>query len=112
MYVEIDDEIIEENKKKVKKVKFKGLIAIYRPYVATTQAPNISTYNFNNHTESDSKSRRLTFVSIGIDNNEFYDCVLWGLYKLGSSNVITGSGIYHFNDVSPWIEVKKFKVSE
>jgi len=111
VFVEIEDEIIEENKKKVKKVKFKGLIAIYRPYVATTQAPNISTYNFNNHIESDKKSRRLTFVSIGVDNNEFYDCVLWGLYKLGNSNIITGSGIYHFNDVSPWIEVKKFKVS-
>jgi DNA polymerase III alpha subunit len=111
MFVEIDDEIIEENKKKVKKVKFKGLIAIYRPYVNTTQAPNTNTQNLNNNTSSESSSRKLTFVSIGIDNNEFYDCVLWGLYKLNNHNFISGNGIYHFNDVSPWIEVKKFKVN-
>lgn len=110
MFVDIEDEIIEENKKKVKKVKFKGLIAIYRPYVNTTQAPNINTQNLNNNTSSESNSRKLTFVSIGIDNNEFYDCVLWGLYKLNNHNFISGNGIYHFNDVSPWIEVKKFKV--
>jgi len=110
MYVEIDDEIIEENKKKVKKVRFKGLIAIYRPYVNTTQAPNTKTYDLNNNVQSESSSRKLTFVSIGINNNEFYDCVLWGLYKLHDSNVILGNGLYHFNDVSPWIEVKKFKV--
>jgi hypothetical protein len=110
MYIDIDEEIIEENKKKVKKVKFKGLIAIYRPYVNTTQAPNTKTYNLNNNSKSESSSRKLTFVSIGVDNNEFYDCVLWGLHKLNNSNIIVGTGIYHFNDVSPWIEVKKFKV--
>lgn len=112
MYVEIDDEIIEENKKKVKKVKFKGLIAIYRPYTNTTQAPNTSTHDLENNMRSESKSRKLTFVSIGVNNNEFYDCVLWGLHKLRNANFILGTGIYHFNDISPWIEVKKFKVSE
>ena len=110
MYVEIDDEIIEENNKKVKKIKFKGLIAIYRPYVNTTQAPNTYTHNLNNNTKSESTSRKLTFVSIGIDNNEFYDCVLWGLHKLSNANIISGNGLYHFNNVSPWIEVKKFNI--
>jgi len=109
MYVEIDDDIIEENKKKVKKIKFKGLIAIYRPYANTTQAPNTNTHDLDNNIRSESFSRKLTFVSIGVNNNEFYDCVLWGLHKLGNFDFIYGSGIYHFNDVSPWIEVKKFK---
>jgi hypothetical protein len=111
MYVEIEDEIVEENKKRVKKVKFKGLIAIYRPYVNTTQAPNINTQNLDNNVRSESSSRKLTFVSIGTDNNVFYDCVLWGLHKLTNSSIICGNGFYHFNDVSPWIEVKKFKVN-
>jgi DNA polymerase III alpha subunit len=111
MYVEIDEEIIEENKKKVKKIKFRGLIGIYRPYSNTTQAPNTSTHNLNNNEKSESLSRKLTFVSIGVNNNEFYDCVLWGLHKFHNINIISGNGLYHFNDVSPWIEVKKFKVN-
>lgn len=111
MYVEIDDEIIEENKKEVKKIQFRGLIAIYRMYTNTTQAPNTHTLNMNNKINSDSSSKKLTFVSIGVNNNEFYDCVLWGLHKLTNSNIIEGSGIYHFNEATPWIEVKKFKVN-
>jgi hypothetical protein len=64
----------------------------------------------NSNLKSNESSRKLTFVSIGVDNNEFYDCVLWGIYKLKSVNIIYGEGLYHFNDISPWIEVKKFKV--
>lgn len=109
-YTEIDDEVIEENNKKVKKIKFRGLIAIYRPYVNTTQAPNTFTHNLNNNIKSESSSRKLTFVSIGVNNNEFFDCVLWGLHKFHDANFLVGNGLYHFNDVSPWIEVKRFKI--
>ena len=109
-FTDIDDEIIEENNKKVKKIKFRGLIAIYRPYVNTTQAPNTFTHNLNNNVKSESSSRKLTFASIGVNNNEFFDCVLWGLHKLHDANFIVGNGLYHYNDVSPWIEVKKFKI--
>jgi hypothetical protein len=101
---------LEKTKKKVKNVIFKGLISIYRPYRNTTQAPNTFTRNMNSNLKSDEKSRKLTFVSVGTDNNEFYDCVLWGIHKLKSVNIIYGEGLYHFNDVSPWIEVKRFKV--
>ena len=112
MFMDIDPIIIEDEKtkKKVKNVIFKGLISIYRPYRNTTQAPNTFTRNMNTNLKSDEKSRKLTFVSVGTDNNEFYDCVLWGIHRLKSVNVIYGEGLYHFNDVSPWIEVKKFKV--
>jgi hypothetical protein len=110
MFMDIDPIVVEENKKKVKKVIFKGLISIYRPYRNTTQAPNTLTRNMNSNLKSNESSRKLTFVSIGVDNNEFYDCVLWGIHKLKSVNIIYGEGLYHFNDISPWIEVKKFKV--
>ncbi len=111
MYISIDNKVITENNKMVKNIEFRGLIAIYRTYANTTQAPNITTIDKTKYTEKEEeKHNKLTFVTIGVDNNIFYDCVLWGFYPVSKFNTIRGEGIYHFRDASPWIEVKKFRL--
>jgi DNA polymerase III alpha subunit len=61
-----------------KKVSFRGIVATYRPY-----------YDRSNL----SKSRKITFITIGYDNGKYLDIVAQGYYPLSKFPIIKGHGI-------------------
>ena len=104
MYLKFD-KIIFVNKnirieKQLKiKCKFRGIIATYKIFKADSKIKA----KLNNTTKS--KSRFITFVTLGYQNNKMIDIVLWGCHKLAKCHCLSGEGIYE--DDGHWIKVDK-----
>ena len=94
---------------------FRGVIAIYRSFYHKKKkrykvSVNGGEYISQQEKYSD-KNRVVTFVTVGYDNDKFYDLVIWGRYNFSRIHCIEGYG--QLNDLKgyPWISVSKFWVS-
>ena len=104
MYLKYDKHIfiplqVREKRKIDVKCSFRGLIATCKIFKADTKIKA---------TEKDAKKRRsrfITFVTLGYDNNKYIDIVLWGCHKLSKTHCLTGVGVY--DQRGHWIKVDK-----
>jgi DNA polymerase III alpha subunit len=120
-----DKNPIEKKEKinyEVNKCKFRGLIACYRICKTDRNSKKYSSSKSiitnddgNSGNETEKKSKFITFVTIGINNNELIDCVLWGSINLKKIKIIEGEGLWMNNKpenaLTPWIKVTKWKPS-
>lgn len=81
-------------------VSFKGLVATYRRY--TGQRKNKS---------GDVKDYKVTFVTVGHDNDKMLDLVMYGSPKVGRFKVIEGLGVKKTWCNTTHIQVTKYKLS-
>jgi len=88
-----DDRLIIQDKK-VKMAKFRGIIACGR--------------NFINYQNGKQKSK-LTFITIGVDNQKYIDIVYYGLNKISKVKCVEGYGYVKMENGIKWIESFKFK---
>lgn len=78
-------------------VRFRGLIATYRKYTGTKK-------------DSD-KTYKVTFVTIGYDNDKMLDIVLYGQPTVGRYHIVEGYGVKKEWCGSTHIQVRKYKLS-
>ena len=55
------------------------------------------------------KERNVTFATIGYDNGQYIDIVLYGKIGLGKCHMLEGNGVLMDATSAPWIQVKKWK---
>lgn len=112
---------IYEKKKKKNSVdsvligKFRGLIATHRTFYQKKKKNNKITKNngsyISGQEEYSDNNQIVTFVTIGYDNNSFYDLIIWGKYNFSKIHCIEGHGVINELNSYPWLSVNKFKVS-
>ena len=94
---------------------FRGLIAIHRTFYQKMKKKSKITENNGDYIsgqEEYSKNNKIvTFVTIGYDNNKFYDLIIWGKYNFSKIHCIEGEGVINDLNGYPWVSVNKFKVS-
>lgn len=78
-------------------VRFRGLIATYRKYTGVKK-------------DSD-KTYKVTFVTLGYDNDKMLDIVLYGQPTVGRYHIIEGYGVKKEWCGSTHIQVRKYKLS-
>ena len=118
MYFNKEIKLITNKKTKEKKFvnvcKFRGLIAIHRTFFQKKKnsktTENTGKY-INGQEEYSEKNKIVTFVTIGYDDNSFYDLIIWGKYNFCKIHCIEGIGIVNELNCYPWISVNKFWVS-
>ena len=64
---------------------FCGIIATYRPYY--DKSPN-------------AVCRKITFITVGYDNNKYLDIVAHGYYPLSKYHIISGKGVIENNNIT------------
>ena len=104
MYLKYDKHMfipleVREKRKIDVKCTFRGLIATTKVFKADSKIKSA---------EKDSKKRKsrfITFVTLGYDNNKYIDVVLWGCHKLSKTHCLSGVGIY--DQKGHWIKVDK-----
>lgn len=77
-------------------VRFKGLIATHRRYTGERK---------------DGKEYKVTFVTVGYDNDKMLDLVIYGQPKVGKYHMIEGVGEKKTWCNTPHIQVKKYSLS-
>ena len=98
MYLKFDGNILKKGNEEKKEVtvKFRGLIATYKIFKTC------------NVLKKKTKSKYITFVTIGYNNQKYIDAVLWGCHKLSKVHCIEGKGTY---EDGHWIKVSNFNYS-
>lgn len=102
MYLKFDKHIfipidIREKRKIDVKCKFRGIIATCKIFKADSKI---------REKEKDSKKKRsrfITFVTLGYENDKYIDIVLWGCHKLSKTHCLSGIGVY--DQRGHWIKV-------
>ena len=108
MYLKYDKHIfipfeVRQKRKIDVKCSFRGLIATCKIFKADSKVKAA---------EKDAKKRKsrfITFVTLGYDNNKYIDVVLWGCHKLSKTHCLSGVGIY--DQPGHWIKVDNVEYS-
>ena len=117
MYLEkFKKKCIKNRKSEIKNCcRFRGLVAIHRSFYQKKKKRHKVTQNageYISNQESYNKNNKVvTFVTIGYDNNSFFDLIIWGRYNFSKIHCIEGEGVLNDLKGYPWISVSKFKVS-
>jgi len=117
MYFNTEKKIIKKNNENILTTvcKFRGLIAIHRTFFQKLKKNSKITENIGKYIsgqeEYTQKNKIVTFVTIGYDNNLFYDLIIWGKYNFSKIYCIEGTGVINELNSYPWVSVNKFKVS-
>ena len=102
-------------KKFVNACKFRGLVAIHKKFYKKKKNNSKTTENtgryIDGQEEYSPKNKIVTFVTIGVDNNSFYDLIIWGKYNFSKIHCIEGVGVINELNSYPWVSVNKFLVS-
>ena len=102
-------------KKFVNACKFRGLVAIHRTFFQKKKKNSKTTENtgryIDGQEEYSQKNKIVTFVTIGVDNNSFYDLIIWGKYNFSKIHCIEGLGVINELNSYPWVSVNKFWIS-
>lgn len=90
--------------------RFKGLISNYRCCKTwkTQSTPSDGNGNGNSNPK---RERNITFVTIGYDNGQYIDIVLYGKIGLGKCHVIEGYGEMQDENHAQWIKVDKWNTA-
>lgn len=78
-------------------VRFRGLIATYRRYTGQSK--------------DSERQFKVTFVTIGYDNDKMLDLVLYGRPQVGRYNIVEGSGVRKIWCDSAHIQVQRYQLS-
>ncbi len=78
-------------------VRFRGLVATFRRYTGQRK--------------DSEKSYKVTFVTIGYDNDKMLDLILYGRPQVGRYNIVEGSGIKRTWCNTSHIQVQKYQLS-
>ncbi len=92
-------------KKKLPYVEFRGLIVTYKIFQADRYIKK------REENKEAKKSPFITFVTLGYEDGEYIDLVLWGMYKLSKCHSLSGEGFLEDAEGgSSWVRVKKVKI--
>jgi hypothetical protein len=82
---------------------FKGLISNYRCCKTWKKilVPSGSIGGF--------KERNITFCTIGYDNGQYIDLVMYGKLGLSKCHILEGCGVIQDEDNARWLKVEKWK---
>ena len=98
----------EKEKKKPKKklpfVEFRGLIVTYKIFEADRYVKK------REENKEKRKSPYLTFVTLGYEDGQYMDIVLWGIYKLSKCHCLSGEGFLEDSEGSSWIRAKSVHI--
>jgi hypothetical protein len=107
---EKEEEEEEEEKKKLKKklpyVEFHGLIVTYKIFQADRYVKK------REENKEAKKNPYITFVTLGYQDGEYIDIVLWGMYKLSRCHCLSGEGFMEDSEGSSWVRVKKVRIEK
>lgn len=107
-----DGNIRELPKDDVRMVRFRGLVATGRPYDAgrrMKRGVQMEMGGGDKVEREKSGGRVITFFTIGVDNGQYIDLVLWGKYPVGKIHCVEGEGMVMEEDKSPWVQVTRFR---
>lgn len=87
----------EEEVNGVTFVRFRGLVATYRRYTG--------------HRKDSDKPYKVTFVTVGYDNDKMLDLVLYGRPQVGRYNIVEGTGVKRIWCNTVHIQVQRYQLS-
>lgn len=91
-------------KKKLPFVEFRGLIVTYKIFEADRYIKK------REENKEARKSPYLTFVTLGYEDGQYMDIVLWGMYKLSKCHCLSGDGFLEDSEGSSWIRAKRVHI--
>lgn len=104
--------IIEEIKAPVKMVRFRGLVATGRTYDAGRRMKKIIPKEMpggESVSPEIKNGRIITFFTIGYNDSNYLELVLWGKYPVQKIHCIEGEGLIKDEDSCPWVQVTRFR---
>jgi len=107
-----DGKVIELPKDDVRMVRFRGLVATGRPYDAGRRMKRGVQMEMGGGEKVEREKvggKVITFFTVGVDNGEYLDLVLWGKYPVRKIHCIEGEGMVMEEDKSPWVQVTRFR---
>jgi len=99
----------------VSMVRFRGLVATGRPFNADRRMKKVQQKEMSGGEsigqDGFKQARIITFFTIGVDDGQYLDIVLWDRYPVGKIHCIEGEGIMKDQDTCPWVQITRFRFS-
>jgi hypothetical protein len=97
-------QVTKKKEEEKKEPEFRGLIVTYKIFEADRYVKK------REENKESRKSPYLTFVTLGYEDGEYMDIVLWGIYKLSKCHCLSGDGFLEDSEGSGWIRAKRVKI--
>jgi len=107
-----DGKVMEVPSEPVRMVRFRGLVATGRPYDAGSRMKKGVQMQMGGGERVEREKvggRVITFFTVGVDDGEYLDLVLWGKYPVRKIHCVEGEGIMMDEGKCPWVQVIRFR---